>query len=436
MFHWHRKSEWGIGLMRGNLLILVISNIIWQFSVNIPGPYIPLYVITLGGNAEEVGLVNALAAVAGLILYPLGGYIADRSGRVKLVSMSTVIYATSFIPFAYAPNWQTLAAASFFRSVVLFYSPILTVIQADSVPAGRRSSAFALAISIPGALGVFSPVIGGYLVDTMGIRPAMTLLYMIGFGAGLFVAVLRTWGLTETLKVTDSTFAKSSTVSYRNFPKVLKESYLSFFETLRWMPRQIRILAVMGVIQIFFVGVASPFWILYAYQLLGLSATQWGLLNMTNGTLRILMAVPAGMYMDRHSRRRILLLCMIVTPMIPPLFLIAGGFTNLVLLVILMAFVNSFLMPGYQSLLADYTPRERRGRVTSAIGAGNFFLNISALGVGGGTLLFIPSAVALTLGGVLYTINPIVPFLVTAIGMAAMAVIAFFSVRDPRTLHE
>lgn len=424
------KREWGIGILRGNLLILVVSSVIWQFSTNIPGPYLPLYIISLGGSPPDVGLVSALGSLAGLILYPLGGYIADSRGRVKLVNMATFVYAGSFIPFALAPNWQSLAAASFFQSLVLFYAPILAVIQADSVPAGRRSSAFALAISIPGALGVFSPVIGGYLVDTIGILPAMRIVYLVGFGAGILVAFLRNWGLKETLKV------EKSTVSQRNILGLLKESYKSFIDTLRWMPKQIRILAVMAVIQIFFVAIAGPYWILYAHNITGISATQWGLLAMFQGILRIMVAVPAGMWMDTHSRRRILLVCMLVTPTIPLLFLIAGSFSNLVLLVILMAFVNSFLMPGFQSLLADYTPRDRRGRVTSAIGAGNFFLNISMMYLGGGTLLFIPSAVALTLGGVLYTVNPMIPFLVTATGMALMALIAVFGVRDPETLQE
>ena len=61
-----------------------------------------------------VGLVNSLASVAGLFLYPLGGYIADSRGRVKLVGLATFGFVKSFLPYAFAPSWEAIAAASFF----------------------------------------------------------------------------------------------------------------------------------------------------------------------------------------------------------------------------------------------------------------------------------------------------------------------------------
>ena len=222
------KREFGIGLLRGNLLWLVVCSCIWQFTTNIPTTYLPLYIEKLGGSPIDIGFVKSAAALAGLFLYPLGGYIADKQGRVRLVSLATFVYAFSFIPFAYAPNWETLAFASFFQNFVLFYSPILTVLMADSMPVGMRGQGFALAISIPAALGVVSPFIGGYLVDKMGITPAMNLIYLTGFGAGIIVAFLRLATLKETLDP-----KQIQKINYRDFVGFLKDSYGSFIETLR-----------------------------------------------------------------------------------------------------------------------------------------------------------------------------------------------------------
>ncbi len=188
----------------------------------------------LGGSPVDIGFVKSASALAGLFLYPMGGYIADKQGRVRLVSIATIVYAFSFIPFAYAPNWETLAFASFFQNLVLFYAPILTVLQADSMPVGKRGQGFAVALSIPSALGVISPFIGGYLVDHMGILPAMNLIYLVGFGAGIFVAILRWFTLKETLDP-----RQQEKIDYRNIPKVFKDSYDSFLETMRWMPPEI-----------------------------------------------------------------------------------------------------------------------------------------------------------------------------------------------------
>lgn len=73
------KKEFGIGILRGNLFWLVLCQCIWGFTTNIPSSYLPLYIEQLGGTTADVGFVRSAAALAGLFLYPLGGYIADKS---------------------------------------------------------------------------------------------------------------------------------------------------------------------------------------------------------------------------------------------------------------------------------------------------------------------------------------------------------------------
>ena len=424
------KREFGIGMLRGNLLWLVVCQCIWQFTTNIPSPYLPLYIQRLGGSPVDIGFVKSASALAGLFLYPLGGYIADKQGRVRLVSIATIVYAFSFIPFAYAPNWETLAIASFFQNLVLFYAPILTVLQADSMPVGQRGQGFAVALSIPSALGVISPFIGGYLVDHMGILPAMNLIYLVGFGAGIFVAILRLFTLKETLDP-----KQQEKIDYRNIPRVIKDSYDSFFDTMRWMPPEIMALAVMQVMQVFFIGMASSFWVIYATTYIGISATLWGLNSAIQGGVNMVLAIPAGKMMDRRGRKKLLVGMMAITPIFPIAFLFIRDYYTLVALVVAVAVCNAFLMPGFQSLLADYTPRNRRGRVTSAVGSGNFFIDIRGTMWGGGMLLFVPLAIGQTLGGILYEYNPAIPFVIMSAGLIPIIIWAYYKVKDPRTIE-
>ena len=426
-----QKREFGIGILRGNLLWLVVCQCIWMFTTNIPSPYLPLYIKNLGGSPADIGLVKSAAALAGLFLYPLGGYIADKQGRVKLVGIATIVYAFSFIPFAYAQSWETLAVASFFQNLVLFYAPILTVLQADSMSVGMRGQGFAVALSIPSALGIISPFIGGYLVDSMGIKPAMNFIYLVGFGAGIFIAALRLVTLKETL---DPKLAQK--IDYKNLPGVFRDSYGSFIETMKWMPAEIKALAIMQIMQVFFIGMASSFWVVYATTFIGISATLWGLNSAIQGGVNVLLAVPAGKMMDRLGRKKLLVSLMAVTPIFPIAFLFIKDYYVLVILVIAVAICNAFLMPGFQSLLADYTPRNRRGRVTSAVGGGNFFIDIRGTMWGGGMLLFIPLALGQTLGGVLYEYNPALPFVTMSLGLIPIILWAHYKVKDPKTIEK
>jgi MFS family permease len=401
-----------------------------MFTANIPMPYMSLYVKALGGSPTDIGLINSVSLLAGLLLYPLGGFIADKVGRVKIVGISTIFYAFTFLPFAYAQNWQTLAIASFARNLSLFYSPILAVLQADSIAAGKRSQGFAIAMSVPGALGIISPYVGGWLVNTMGLLPAMNLTYLMAFGAGFLVAVLRWAKLKETL---DPKHVEK--IDFRNIPKLLIDSYKSFFDTLRWMPKGIRDIAILQLIQIFFVGISGAYWILYATEIIGISAYTWGLTSAISGTARLIFSYPMGRILDRVGRSKLIRPALLVTPLMPIYFLRIVDTNQLIMLVVFMAFINAILMPGFQSLLADYTPRERRGRVTSAIGAGMFFVDIRGGGMGGGTLLFIPQAIAAYVGGTLYSMNPTYPFYVQAFGLVFTTLWAWFKVKDPEKLN-
>lgn len=423
------KHEWGIGILRGNLLILVVCRCIWMFTTSIPQPFLSLYIRELGGTDAAIGLVNSFASVAGLFLYPLGGYIADSRGRVRIVGMATFLYALSFIPFAFAPSWEAIAAASFFQNLVLFYSPVLTAIQADSMPPGQRGTGFAIAIAIPGALGILSPYIGGYLVDALGVIDACKITYLVGFGAGIFVALLRTFRLKETIDVV------TEKISIRDVPRVLKESYLSVIDTLKWMPKELMSLTILQIIHAFFISLAGPFWILYAKDGLSLSASDWGLLSLVAGGVRMALAIPAGRIMDRYGRRKLIIPMMLLTPLLPLWFIFARGFMDLVILTMVMATANAFLMPGFQSLVADYTPRKRRGRVLAAIGGGRFFVDIRMTRVGGGVLLFIPATIAAYFGGTLYETSIILPFLALAAGMVLATIWAIIRMRDPETLE-
>lgn len=425
------KREFGIGMLKGNLFWLVICQCIWQFTTNIPRPYLPLYIEELGGTPADIGLVNSLSAIAGLFLYPLGGYIADKSGRVKLISLATFLYAISFIPFAFAPNWKWLAFASFFQNLVLFYSPILMVLMADSMRVGRRGEGFALAISLPAALGVISPFIGGFLVDFLGIIPAMRFIYKIGFGAGVLVAFIRLFTLKETLDP-----SKIEKIDFKDLPKLLKDSYLSFIETVKWMPDLIKALALIQILQTFFNGITGAFWIVYATSLLGITATSWGMTSAIQGGTRLALSQFSGKLLDRFGRRKLLTPLIFLVPLYPLIFIyLVRDFTGLALMVFVMAVGNAFLMPGFQSLLADAVPKERRGRVTSAVGGGSFFIDVRNTGMGGGMLLFAPMAVAQILGGLLYESKPVLPFYIMSVGMVIVAAWSFFKLKDPEKLY-
>ena len=144
----------------------------------------------------------------------------------------------------------------------------------------------------------------------------MNTTYLMAFGAGLLVAYLRWFKLKETL---DPEHVEK--IDFKNIPKLLIDSYKSFFETLRWMPKGIRDIAILQLIQIFFVAISGAYWILYATSIIGISAYYWGLTSAVSGTARLIFSYPMGRVLDRVGRSKLIRPALLVTPLLPLIFL-------------------------------------------------------------------------------------------------------------------
>ena len=79
------KIKKEFSFLRGNLLILIISYMLFRVSGGLTTAYYPLYVRELGASPFVIGLISSLASlVVGVMRIP-GGYFADRFGRKKII---------------------------------------------------------------------------------------------------------------------------------------------------------------------------------------------------------------------------------------------------------------------------------------------------------------------------------------------------------------
>ena len=167
--------------LKGNILVMTVCECLFRVSIDVVWPFLSLYVLFLGGSYETVGIVMSVGSIASIVFYPIGGYVADFQGRIKIIGYMTFFMAASFlIPF-FTDTWQWLAVAMLVQSLFTFYFPILGTLRADSLPPEQRGIGYATVMAIPGAVGIASPLIGGWLIDNWGIHSAMKFLFLLGF---------------------------------------------------------------------------------------------------------------------------------------------------------------------------------------------------------------------------------------------------------------
>lgn len=410
--------------MKGNILVLTVCSSLWRISIDIIWPYLSLYVIELGGEYETIGQVMALGNVASMMLYPLGGYIADYQGRIKVMAYMTYVYAFTFLIFVFTYTWQWVAVGMFMQSLVTFYIPAMQALMADSIPADKRGVGFAATMAIPGAFGIASPLLGGWLINQLGIRTAIRGLYTVGFFVALLVATLRFRYLTEVREET----GPGLKITVGSVPGLVLESYRDMLRTVRSASRSLITYSVLVSSAAFFVSMVGPFWIIRATEIIGLNTWQWGTLSLINGSINVLLSFPAGKIVDRFNKRWVAGICLIVCSIPVLLFLRATTFTHVVILLAASTIPNTFINPVFQAMFTDMTPPDKRGRMIAAMGGAGIWVTGGAWATG------ILAMTSITLGtlisGYVYRFNNQLPWMILSGAIALIGVLIILLVKD------
>ena len=418
----------------------MICRVLWSLSTSIVYPYFSFYIIALGGTSKEIGIINGIGILAGMILYPIGGFLADKAGRVKLIGYSTVLYALAHIPFVIANDWQTLALGQFLAQLLLFYTPAMNALSSDSLPPGVRGRGFAIMMAVPQAIRIIAPVFGGWLIgyfqansgltEDLALIRAVRLAWTIAFVTGLLVAYLRLRYLNETIDESEST-----RYGWRDSLIVLKEGYLSIIDSVKWMDRSLKTIVVIEMVAAFFVALSAPFWSVYARDIVGVSVPEWGNVNFFSGIVALIFALPLGGVVDKWGAKNSVMAGMITAPIIIFLFQYSTGFWSVVAIITMISLCNKLMIPGFSTLIANMIPRERRGRLYSLLGErgvqiswGNFW--------GGGFLIFPAAAAGAWTGGLIYAISPTLVWNITSVALFAAAIMVYFFVQEPDKAQE
>ena len=412
-----------LSFMKGNVLTLTVCSILWRISIDVIWPFLALYIMALGGEYETVGLVMAIGNLASLILYPLGGYIADYQGRIKVMAYMTYVYSFTFLIFVFTDSWIWVGVGMFAQSLITFYIPAMQALMADSLPPGRRGIGFAATMAIPSAFGIASPILGGWLIDQLGIKPAVKGLYLAGFFVALLVATLRLKFLKETLAS-----GRSMGITLGSVPGLIVKSYRDVIRIVREAPRRLILLSLLISGCTFIVSLVSPFWIIRAKETIGLSTADWGVILLVNGAVNVLLSLPAGGFVDRHSKRLVAGMCLILGAIPVYLFLYATSFWQVLALGVLITLPNTFLNPSFQAMFTDMVPREKRGRMIAALGGGGVFLMGSAWGTG--VIAILSMTAGSLLSGYMYRFNSSLPWMLLSGVLVVIGVLFITQIRD------
>jgi MFS family permease len=408
-------------------LVLTLSRVIWSMSDTNIDHFISIYMQALGASVPVIGLINALGSFGAMLLYPVGGYIADKSGRVRLVASSTIIYVSSFIIYLWAPSWEWAAVAMIYQNMSLFYTPAMNAIMADSIPVGDRGKLYGFNFALPNIVRVISPYIGGLFIARFELIPAMRIGFMISFLIGIIVAAMRLLFLKETL-------SDIQEINW-NPVKLFKDTYKDTNQSLRWVWENLRSYTAVSMLLSFLGSMILPFWILYATDALDLHPYQWGIILLWSGIAKAILSLFIGGIVDYYGSRKCLLFGLILA--IPSMygFTLAEGFWLALPMFTLITLSSVFIWISSQVYLADSIPRSIRGRIMAGLGSG-MSLGVSGVGFASGFLIFLPKTLGSLVGGFIYYLNPQLPWLIQSLLLSVGLIYTYLKIHNPENPYE
>ena len=392
----------------GNAWILTSTSTVWSIGGAMASPYQSLFYYSLGASAVLIGYLAAVTSLVMAISQLIGGYVGDVWGRKRaIIFFSFVGVANNFIYFM-IPGASLLYVPVMVGAISGIYGPLFTTSLIESMEPGMRPRGIASYSFVNTLPAIISPYLGGLMILYFGNLEGIRYSFLIAGTFGVLAISYRALKLNES-------HIRPERVGLVQFWKSL------FHETkhaLAMAGRDAKLLLAYSTAAAFAVGLTSSFSVLYFVQALHFRPYIYGIMVGISAFVIILLLFPAAKMAERFGLKKSVILSSLSVPVNQLFFTKAKDMDELVTWSVVGGTGNALLGPPLTSLQSDLVPRFMRGRIMSMF---------SAL-----PLLFsIPSQI---IGGYLYSIQPLLPFVVS-IPVFFVAVLILLRIREPKRLE-
>ena len=258
-------------------------------------------------------------------------------------------------------------------------SPAMFAMIAERLPPERRAMGFTVQAILKRVPVMISPALGGLLIASLGL--------VRGIRAGLLITVA---------------LALTAILAQRRLYNVpflaAKVTSANLLEQFRGLHRSLKQLLLSDIFIRTCEGLVSVFVVLYATNVIGVTSVEFGVLVGIQMATSIAAYLPAARLADRYGRKPFVVATFICFSIFPLAVALSHSFTALVA-----AFVIGGLRelgePARKAMIVDLSDPTRRGRTV-----GLYYLMRS--------LSITPASV---IGGLLWRINPTIPFFVACV---------------------
>ncbi len=361
-----------LGLER-NIVAVSVAMFLLALGENLWKRFLPKYLETLGAPITAIGFFGTWEDfLDGVYQYP-GGWMGDRFGRRRALLVFVTLASIGYVLYWLAPAWPfVFLGLVFVMAWSSMASPTLFAVVGDALPKERRALGFTVQSILKRVPIALAPTLGGLLIAANGVQG--------GVRAGLLITVTLA---VITLPV----------VARVAIPVTEDSAPTNILTVWRSMPSALRWLLVSDVFIRTCEALVDVFLVLYAINVVGISAPSFGALIAVQMATAILSYFPAAKLADRIGRKPFVIATFAAFALFPIAVVLAQSFATL-----LAAFVVGGLRelgePARKALIVDLGEPAFRAR-----SIGLYYL-----------LRSLAIAPAAFIGGLLWQVTPALPF--------------------------
>jgi MFS family permease len=372
-----------------NVVAVSLATLLLALGENLWKRFLPKYLDALGAPVTAIGLFGTCQDLLdGLYQYP-GGWIGDRFGRRRALLLFVGLAAIGYGLYWWAPAWPfVFVGLGFAMAWSSMASPTLFAVIGDAaLPRERRALGFTVQSILRRIPIAVAPTLGGLAIATYGVVGGVQL----GLGLTVVLAAVTLLAIRRVdIPVTPDAVPTNIVAVWRSLPV-----------PLRWLlTSDIVVRTCEGLVDVFVV--------LYAINVVGISAPAFGVLVGIQAATAILSYLPGARVADRTGRKPFVIATFLAFAAFPVAVVLANDFATLVV-----AFVVGGLRevgePARKAMIVDLVRPSLRGR-----SVGLYYLIRS-----------VAIAPAALVGGMLWSVAPALPFWVAGLtGLLGVLVFA------------
>lgn len=332
---------------------LIGARFIDQLGGALVYPFFALFIThKFGVGMTEVGILFALFSLTSVGGNVIGGALADRLGRKKLIIMGLIISAISSMLLALSPTIELVYASAMF--VGLFANmggPAAGAMIADILPEEQRTQGFGILRVVFNLAVAIGPAIGGVLAGV-----SYFLLFAIDSVTSLITAVIVARSIPETMPQLDEDKAPESVgETFGGYGRIMRDAaFMVFFFAATLM--------MLGMVQL--QGTLAVF----LRDVHGFPDQGYGYLLSLNASMVVLFQFAITRRIERFSPYMMLIWGSGLYVVSFIMFGVISSAWLFVLAVIIMTIGEMLVAPVAQALVVRMSPDDMRGRYMAFFG--------------------------------------------------------------------